>query len=61
LGLNLWLVREWWRSDLGPLDVQKTMRPALWGFLLMALGVQTIYGSFFLSLLGLAREKASSQ
>ncbi|MCI0640819.1 MAG: glycosyltransferase family 2 protein [Gemmataceae bacterium] len=57
LALIVWLFRFWWGLDMGPLDVQSTFRPALWGFLLMILGVQTIYGSFFLSMLGMNREK----
>ena len=63
LGLNVWLVREWLGQDLGPLEVTSTLRYALWGFTTMVLGVQTIYGSFFLSMLGMtdkarqAREK----
>ena len=56
LGLNLWLVQTWYGVDLGPLDVQVTLRPALWGLTAMVLGVQTIYGSFFLSMLGMARK-----
>lgn len=55
LGLNGWLVHEWAARDLGPLDVQVTMRYALWGFTAMVLGVQTVYGSFFLSMLGMRR------
>jgi hypothetical protein len=67
LGLNGWLVREWLGNNLGPLDVTSTMRCALWGFTTMVLGVQTIYGSFFLSMLGMtdkarqARERASAK
>ena len=40
------------------------MRYALWGFTTLILGVQTIFGSFFLSMLGMtecakeARQKA---
>ena len=55
LGLNMWLVHEWYRLNLGPLDVQVTLRCALWGFTALVLGVQTIYGSFFLSMLGMMR------
>src|SRR5438132_1002970 len=51
VGLNLWLVHEWYGRALGDLDVQTTLRFALWGFTTMVLGVQTIYGSFFLSML----------
>ncbi|MCI0352973.1 MAG: glycosyltransferase family 2 protein [Acidobacteriales bacterium] len=57
LALIVWLFRFWWGLDMGPLDVQTTFRPALWGFLLMILGVQTIYGSFFLSMLGMNRDQ----
>jgi Glycosyl transferase family 2 len=53
LGLCGWLVHEWWSRDMGPLDVQVTFRVALWGFLALVLGVQTIYSSFFLSMLGM--------
>jgi hypothetical protein len=56
LGLNLWLVWEWSANAMGPLDVQVTFRPALWGFTLMILGVQTIFGSFFLSMLGMTEQ-----
>lgn len=53
LGLNIWLFSYWFRHNMGPLDVQTTFRCALWGFFLMVTGVQTIYGSFFLSMLGI--------
>src|SRR5262249_48158752 len=35
LAFNGWLVREWLGRGLGPLDVQGTLRVALWGFTLM--------------------------
>jgi glycosyltransferase involved in cell wall biosynthesis len=54
LGLNLWLFSGW----IVP-AVSAALRYALWGFLLMVIGVQTIYGSFFLSMLGMARKKDS--
>ena len=54
LGLNAWLAWQWWGVNLGPLEVQSTFRPALWGFLTMVIGVQTIFGSFFLSMLGMS-------
>jgi hypothetical protein len=53
LGLCLWLVSEWWGQNLGSLDVQVTFRVAMWGFLALVLGVQTIFSSFFLSMLGM--------
>ena len=55
LGLNLWLVYHWSRQGLGDLDLEVTLRPTLWGFTAMVVGVQTIYGSFFLSMLGIKR------
>ena len=56
LVLNVGLVFHWFGQELGPLNVQATMRTALWGFTTMVLGVQTIHGSFFLSMLGMARK-----
>jgi hypothetical protein len=53
LGLNGWLVLQWQQQNLGALDGQTTLRYALWGLTLMVLGVQTIYGSFFVSMLSL--------
>jgi hypothetical protein len=61
LGLNVWLFGRWLIQDLGPLDVSSTFRGALWGFLLMVTGVQTIYGSFFLSMLGMNKEKIDEE
>jgi hypothetical protein len=60
LACCLWLVREWLARNLGPLEVQTTMRFMLWGFLALVLGVQTLYGSFFLSMLGMKRKTESS-
>jgi hypothetical protein len=53
LGLNVSLLVHWYGQSLGGLEVQTTLRHALWGFTTMVLGVQTIYGSFFLSMLGM--------
>jgi glycosyltransferase involved in cell wall biosynthesis len=49
--LNGGLCLYWWGEDLGPLEIQMTMRYALWGTTLMLMGMQTVYGSFFLSML----------
>lgn len=54
LGFNLRLVGEWYSANLGPLDVQTTLRGALWGFTFLVLGVQTIYGHFILGLVRMA-------
>ena len=62
IGFNGWLVKQWLGQNLGPLDVAATMRCALWGFTAMMIGVQTIYGSFFLGMLRMAHERiAESQ
>ena len=52
-GLNGWLACTWYQTGMGDLDVQVTMRLALWGFTMLVLGGQTIFGSFFLSLLSM--------
>jgi len=46
---------EWWRVDLGALDYARTMRRAIPGATLTAVGVHTILASFFASILGLRR------
>jgi hypothetical protein len=61
LALNATLVYQWYDCDLGALEVQKTLRIALWGLTLMVLGVQTVYGSFFLSMLGMGSRAGESQ
>lgn len=53
LGLNGWLASTWYQTGMGDLDVQVTIRLALWGFTMLVLGGQTIFGSFFLSLLSM--------
>jgi len=47
---------EWWRVDFGPLDYGRTMRLAIPGATLTALGLHTVLGSFFGSILGLRRQ-----
>jgi hypothetical protein len=59
LGLNGYLFSTWIGQSMGPLVVQDTLRFALWGFLLMVLGMQTVYGSFFLSMLGMRQRDAA--
>jgi glycosyltransferase involved in cell wall biosynthesis len=61
VGFNLSLVMEWYGRNLGALDVQVTLRYALWGFTMMVVGVQTIYGSFFLSLLGMGSRLSAKE
>jgi hypothetical protein len=57
LTLNLLLAYKWYRLGLGPLNVEVTMRYALWGFTALVMGIQTIFGSFFLSMLGMAKDE----
>ena len=57
LGLAVWLFSHWFIAGMGPLDISITLRCALWGFLFMVAGVQTIYGSFFCSMLGMNRDE----
>jgi glycosyltransferase involved in cell wall biosynthesis len=61
LGLCAWLVNEWVGTGLGALDVGVTMRPALWGFTTVVLGIQTIFGSFFLSMLGMTEHAKAAR
>lgn len=53
LCIDLWLTLEWWNASLGALDVGRHLRQAIWGLIGMVLGVQTVYGSCFLSLIDL--------
>jgi hypothetical protein len=55
--LNLYLVVSWFGHDLGALEVTSTLRYALWGLTFVVLGVQTIFGSFFLSMLGMTSDQ----
>ena len=54
---TLWMAVEGWSEvGFGGLDPRETMRQVVPGGVLMMLGVQTVYSSFFLSILGLERE-----
>lgn len=44
---------SWGRTGFGQLDPRVTMRQAVPGTMLLSLGVQTIFASFFLSILGI--------
>jgi len=49
-------VAKWWAVNFGPLDYKTTMPLVIPGVLMVALGCQTIFSSFFLSILGLGRK-----
>jgi hypothetical protein len=48
-------VAGWSRAGFGPLDPRVTMRQVIPAVVLLILGMQTLFASFFLSLLGLPR------
>jgi hypothetical protein len=49
-------VFEWWQAHFGPLNYAQTMRLVVPGMLLNALGAQTIFGSFLVSMLGMRKK-----
>jgi glycosyltransferase involved in cell wall biosynthesis len=53
LALVLIAVVSWGRSGYGALDTEATMRPLIVAVLLIASGVQTLFASFVLSMLGI--------
>jgi len=55
-GLLLAAVRQWWLTGFGHLDYAYTMRFVVSGATLVALGFQTVFSSFFVSILGMRRK-----
>jgi hypothetical protein len=57
-GLALLAAAIWsWREvSFGTLDPRQTMRQVIPAVVLLILGIQTVFGSFFLSILGLGRK-----
>ncbi len=55
-GLLLTAVRQWWLTGFGHLDYAHTMRFVVPGATLVALGFQTVFSSFFVSILGMRRK-----
>ena len=53
---SIYAVSAWGTSHFGPLDYSHTMRLVIPASLLLTLGAQTIFGSFFMSVLGLRRQ-----
>lgn len=45
----------WWRAGFGEMNYSQTMRLVIPGFTLTALGVQTVFSGFFISILGMRR------
>jgi hypothetical protein len=54
--VDAWIAYKWVKSGFGALD---EVRTALFALLLMALGAQTIFSSFFLSILSIRIDKNS--
>ena len=46
---------QWWGRDFGPLDYRATLRLSIPGAMFTSLGIQTLFFSFFASILGLRR------
>ena len=55
LGLSLYALSFWSATSFGPLDPARTSRLVIPAITLIALGLQTVLSSFFLSILGLER------
>ena len=55
-GLLLAAIWEWWLTGFGHLDYARTMRFVVPGATLVALGFQTVFSSFFVSILGMRRK-----
>ncbi len=54
--LLLAAIRQWWLTGFGHLDYAHTMRFVVPGATLIALGFQTAFSSFFVSILGMRRK-----
>jgi hypothetical protein len=59
LGLvgTLAAIYQWAQTGFGPLDPRQTMRLVIGSVLALALGIQTCFASFFVSILSLRRRK----
>jgi len=55
IGLSIYALDLWSSTSFGPLDPSRTLRLVIPAVTLIALGLQTVLSSFFLSILGLER------
>lgn len=55
IGLSIYALSFWSSTSFGPLDPSRTLRLVIPAVTLIALGLQTVLSSFFLSILGLER------
>jgi hypothetical protein len=56
LGVSIYAVGFWQSRHFGPLDYAQTLRLVIPASLFLTLGGQTVFASFFLSVLGLRRK-----
>jgi hypothetical protein len=56
LGASVYAVSGWGAQHFGMLDYSRTMRIVIPAALLLTMGAQTIFASFFMSVLGLRRK-----
>jgi len=54
-GISAYAVHVWGAHRFGPLDYPRTLRMVIPAALFLTLGVQAIFSSFFLSVLGMRR------
>lgn len=54
-------IADWRSADFGALDVATSLRLVIPGALLVLMGAQAFFGSFFLGILGMQKRVASSQ
>jgi glycosyltransferase involved in cell wall biosynthesis len=55
IGLSVYALSFWSSTSFGPLDPSRTLRLVIPAVTLIAIGLQTVLSSFFLSILGLER------
>jgi hypothetical protein len=55
IGLSIYALSFWSSTSFGPLDPSRTLHLVIPAVTLIALGLQTVLSSFFLSILGLER------
>ncbi|MBX9625770.1 MAG: glycosyltransferase family 2 protein [Gemmataceae bacterium] len=54
-------VGQWWDHDFGQLDPRVTMRWTIAALLLLTIGAQTVFASFFLGVLTLRRKRLAAE
>jgi hypothetical protein len=54
-------VLSWRAVGFGTLDPRETMRQVIPGAILLVLGIQTVFSSFFLSTLGIRRRRTGAR